>query len=108
LGINRVTGNLVITGNFAMNYKDYPSLAGQMLKQGLNAASWNSAVATRYLKNLPKGTALPRMCAGSVQVEAELYPKLPFWLPYSRPNKSCYYVIVHYPGSNHQRDEHLQ
>jgi len=82
LGINRVTGNLVITGNFAMNYKDYPSLAGQMLKQGLNAASWNSAVATRYLKNLPKGTALPRIIiAGSVQVEAELYPKLPFLAP---------------------------
>ncbi len=82
LGINRVTGNLVIAGNFAMNYKDNPSLAGQMLKQGLNAASWNRAVSTMYLKNLPKGTPLPQVViAGSVQVGAISYPTLPFLPP---------------------------
>ncbi len=69
MGINYVTGNLVITDNFAMNYKDYPSLAGQLLKQGLNAASWPSATAAKYLKNLPQGTPRPRVViAGSVQV----------------------------------------
>jgi len=30
LGIKRVTGNLVITSNFAMNYKFNPSVAGQL------------------------------------------------------------------------------
>ena len=69
MGINYVTGNLVINGNFAMNYKDYPDLAGQLLKQGLNAASWPKVVAAKYFKNLPQGTPRPRVViAGSVQV----------------------------------------
>jgi len=40
LGIKRVTGNLVLTGNFAMNYKSNPSV-GQLLKQGLDAQMWS-------------------------------------------------------------------
>jgi D-alanyl-D-alanine carboxypeptidase/D-alanyl-D-alanine-endopeptidase (penicillin-binding protein 4) len=70
LGINRVSGNLVITGNFAMNYKTDPAEAGQLLKSGLNAASWTNTAAAQYL-TLPKGTPRPQVViSGSVQVGA--------------------------------------
>ncbi|MBD2392511.1 D-alanyl-D-alanine carboxypeptidase [Aphanizomenon flos-aquae NRERC-008] len=36
MGIKQVKGNLVITGNFAMNFQRHPFLAGQLLKQILN------------------------------------------------------------------------
>lgn len=75
LGIKRVTGNLVITGNFAMNYKSNPSVAGQLLKQGLDAQMWSSVVAAQYL-SLPHGTPRPRVViSGSVQVVTLPVPK---------------------------------
>ena len=71
LGINRVTGNLVILGNFAMNYKSDPTVAGELLKQGLDAATWPP-----YLKNLPQGTLPPHVViSGSVQVATLPVPK---------------------------------
>jgi D-alanyl-D-alanine carboxypeptidase/D-alanyl-D-alanine-endopeptidase (penicillin-binding protein 4) len=70
LGINRVTGNLVISGNFAMNYKTDPLEAGQLVKEGLNADSWTNTAAAQYL-TLPKGTPRPQVViSGSVQVGA--------------------------------------
>lgn len=75
LGIKRVTGNLVIAGNFAMNYQSNPSTAGQLLKQGLDASLWSSAVAAQYL-SLPQGTKRPRVViSGSVQVATLSVPK---------------------------------
>jgi len=75
LGIKRVTGNLVITGNFAMNYKSNPSVAGQLLKQGLDAQMWSSVAAAQYL-NLPYGTPRPRVViSGSVQAVTLPVPK---------------------------------
>jgi len=53
LGIKRVTGNLVLTGNFAMNYKSNPSVAGQLLKR--IRRSDVVVVAAQYL-SLPHGT----------------------------------------------------
>ncbi len=76
LGINRVTGNLVITGNFAMNYHSNPSMSGQLLKQGLNAQLWPRVAAAQYLKNFPLGTPRPQVViAGSVQVATLPVPK---------------------------------
>lgn len=70
LGIKRVTGNLVITGNFAMNYQTNPTKAGELLKQGLNAATWTNTVTTQYV-TLPKGTPLPQVViSGDVQLGA--------------------------------------
>ena len=75
LGIKRVSGNLVITGNFAMNYKSNPSVAGQLLKQGLDAQMWSSVAAAQYL-NLPYGTPRPRVViSGSVQAVTLPVPK---------------------------------
>lgn len=75
LGIKRVTGNLVIVGNFAMNYQANPSMAGHLLKQGLDAHLWSSAAAAQYL-NLPQGTKRPGVViSGSVQVATLPIPK---------------------------------
>lgn len=73
LGIKRVSGDLVIAGNFAMNYKSNPAVAGQLLKQGLEQV-WSGA-ATQSL-NLPQGTPRLRVViSGSVQVATLPIPK---------------------------------
>lgn len=66
LGIKRVNGNLVIVGKFAMNYNPNPVLAGQMLKQSLNARTWTRAATFRHAL-MPKGTPKPQVeIAGNV------------------------------------------
>lgn len=75
LGINRVTGNLAIAGNFAMNYKSDPYIAGELLKQALNAASWSPAATAQYFR-LPPGTPRPQVAiSGTVQVASLPNPK---------------------------------
>lgn len=59
-GIRRVEGNLVITGDFAMNFKDDPQTAGALLRQGINADLWTGEAQTQYLQ-LPPGTSQPRV-----------------------------------------------
>lgn len=59
-GIQRVTGNLVIVGNFAMNFKGDPQTAGELLKQGINADLWGNEATTQYAQ-LPVGTSKPRV-----------------------------------------------
>lgn len=41
-GINRVTGNLVVSNNFAMNFETNPTTAANLLEQGMNADLWNA------------------------------------------------------------------
>jgi D-alanyl-D-alanine carboxypeptidase/D-alanyl-D-alanine-endopeptidase (penicillin-binding protein 4) len=75
LGINRVTGNLAIAGNFAMNYQSDPYMAGELLKQALNAASWSPAATAQYFR-LPPGTPRPQVTiSGTVQVASLPNPK---------------------------------
>lgn len=72
LGIKRVTGNLVIRGNFAMNYVSNPLLAGQMLKQGLDARLWSTMATVEFLQHFPPSTPRPQVAiAGTVKVEAQ-------------------------------------
>jgi serine-type D-Ala-D-Ala carboxypeptidase/endopeptidase (penicillin-binding protein 4) len=67
-GIDRVAGNLVISGDFAMNFQVDPQRAGILLKQGMDASLWNAEAATQYAA-LPAGTARPDLAiAGSVEV----------------------------------------
>lgn len=60
LGIRRVTGNLVIHGNFAMNFDANPTQSGQLLKVGLNANLWTSEAWAQY-NTLPPNTAQPQL-----------------------------------------------
>ncbi|GGA55183.1 D-alanyl-D-alanine carboxypeptidase [Okeania sp. KiyG1] len=60
IGIQRVTGNLIITGKFYMNFESNPQTAGNLLKQGLNSQIWSSEVLNQY-QTLPPGTAKPQV-----------------------------------------------
>ncbi len=71
LGIAKVTGNLVIVGNFQMNFEVMPDKAGELLKQSLNAATWSEDAIAQY-QSLPPGTPRPQIAiAGAVRVVPE-------------------------------------
>jgi D-alanyl-D-alanine carboxypeptidase/D-alanyl-D-alanine-endopeptidase (penicillin-binding protein 4) len=66
MGINRVAGNLVVTGNFRMNYQSDPLAAGEGLRQALDSRSWPRDVQAIYSKMAP-GTKKPQVTvSGSV------------------------------------------
>lgn len=68
LGIQRVTGNLIISGKFYMNFATDPTQSGNLLRQGLNAQLWPSEAETQY-RTLPPTTPRPQVIfAGSLQV----------------------------------------
>jgi len=67
LGITRVSGDLIISGNFAMNYETEPLLAGTFLREGLNAGDWSPEVQALYWQ-MPSGTPRPQVViAGAVR-----------------------------------------
>lgn len=67
-GIQKVTGDLVIAGDFMMNFDDDPLKSGNWLKQAIDAATWDGgAVALQYAK-LPAGMPKPQVTiAGTVR-----------------------------------------
>ncbi|PSB18646.1 D-alanyl-D-alanine carboxypeptidase [filamentous cyanobacterium CCP2] len=65
MGIQQVTGDLVIMGNFAMNFEDDPLQAGTFLKQGLEQSQWSSEVETQY-QQLPPNTPRPSVLINGV------------------------------------------
>lgn len=75
MGINRVQGNLIITGTFAMNYNFNPVASGELLKQALNSATWSNTVENQYL-TLPPGTLRPQVAiSGTVKLATLVNPK---------------------------------
>lgn len=69
-GIKQVTGDLIITGRFFMNFETDLGKAGTLLKQGLNAKTWSNEAIAQY-ETLPAGTPKPQIAiAGSVKVSA--------------------------------------
>jgi D-alanyl-D-alanine carboxypeptidase/D-alanyl-D-alanine-endopeptidase (penicillin-binding protein 4) len=67
LGIRKVTGNLVISGNLLMNFETNPQKAGELLKQALNSKGWPQEAEAQY-QILPAGTPRPQVeIKGSVQ-----------------------------------------
>ena len=68
LGIRQVTGNLLVTGKFNMNYKADSALAGRLLRQGFDPRLWSPAVYQQY-STLPSDTPRPRVSiSGTVAV----------------------------------------
>ncbi len=71
MGIKQVKGNLVITGNFAINFQRHPLLAGKILKQALNHKTWTRPANYIY-SIMPKGTSKPQVViAGTIKFEAQ-------------------------------------
>lgn len=74
LGIQRVTGRLIITGPFLFNYDTDPIVAGQSLQLALNAESWPFGVDRLYFRMAP-GTPKPKVTlAGGVATQKTLPP----------------------------------
>ncbi|MBE9206288.1 D-alanyl-D-alanine carboxypeptidase [Nostoc sp. LEGE 06077] len=68
MGIKQIKGNLLITGNFAMNFQRHPLLAGQMVKQALNHKTWTRPANYIY-SIMPKGTPKPEVViTGTIKV----------------------------------------
>lgn len=77
LGIDRVTGNLIIVGDFWMNYRSDPILAGQLLREGINSATWSANVRNIY-NRMPPGTLQPKLAiAGSVISQQSVSREIP-------------------------------
>lgn len=70
LGIKKVTGNLIVSGRFFMNFNPELDASGELFKQALNASTWTGEVAEQYA-TLPAGTPKPQIAiAGNVKVAA--------------------------------------
>ncbi len=73
LGVGQVTGDLVIVGDFAMNFQRDPLQAGNLLKQALDPTQWPPEAA-HYFQQMPLGTRKPQIrIAGNVRL-ADLAP----------------------------------
>jgi len=67
-GIRQVTGDLIVTGDFAMNFQGDRQRSGELLRQSFHADLWNSEAATQFAQ-MPPGTARPQISInGTVQV----------------------------------------
>jgi serine-type D-Ala-D-Ala carboxypeptidase/endopeptidase (penicillin-binding protein 4) len=67
LGIRQVTGDLIVSPNFVMNFDWDPLKSGTWLKAAMNAATWPEATQAQYAK-MPPGTGKPQVTiAGSVR-----------------------------------------
>lgn len=68
LGIRRVTGDLIVTDKFYMNYQSKAPVAGRLLKQALDFQLWSSEIEQQY-HTLPLGVPRPRLAiAGQVKI----------------------------------------
>jgi D-alanyl-D-alanine carboxypeptidase/D-alanyl-D-alanine-endopeptidase (penicillin-binding protein 4) len=48
LGINKIEGNLILVGNWQMNYEENPVKSGELLKQALNEKKWSGIIKKQY------------------------------------------------------------
>ncbi|MBE9070320.1 D-alanyl-D-alanine carboxypeptidase [Leptolyngbya cf. ectocarpi LEGE 11479] len=60
LGIQQVTGKLIVIDQFVMNFNTDPLASGEMLKQSMNSAAWGWKVDKQYT-TLPTGTPKPTL-----------------------------------------------
>ena len=72
LGLREVTGDLIIVGDFFMNFEEDSVLSGELLKQALNARLWTGDAEAQY-RTLPPETPRPQLEI-SGQVRQQLQP----------------------------------
>ncbi len=81
MGVRRVTGDLLIAGDFTMNFEPDAGRSGQMLQQAINTAEWDDLALMAY-QNLPPQTPQPAVqIDGQVKVSsASLKAEVNGWL----------------------------
>ncbi len=69
-GIQSVTGNLIILGDFSMNFNPDAQQSGELLAEAIDVNRWSGEVWTAY-NSLPPGTPQPTLAVqGQVLVQA--------------------------------------
>lgn len=86
LGIRRVAGNLVIDGNFYMNYREEPLVAAQFLKQVLDNSRWSRDEIYTYSRMPPKTPKPQVVFAGTIKVATLPIPKKILLLRHKSPS----------------------
>ena len=68
LGIEKISGNLIIVGDFFMNYQQNPQTSAQLFAQALNHQLWSREIEKQY-EQLPSETLRPQVqVLGNIQV----------------------------------------
>lgn len=84
-GLQQVNGDLIIVGDFFMNFEEDSLLSGELLKQGLNARLWTSEAEIQY-RTLPPDTPRPEIAiSGQVRYRSEPPPEFEPWLNHQSP-----------------------
>ncbi len=72
MGIRQVAGNLVIVGDFYMNYYSNPQTSGESLKIAFDQASWNRDATYSY-SLMPEGSKRPNLkIAGNIVTKKDV------------------------------------
>jgi D-alanyl-D-alanine carboxypeptidase/D-alanyl-D-alanine-endopeptidase (penicillin-binding protein 4) len=72
MGIRQVKGDLIVTGNFLMNFKSDRLASGELFKSGIDRRRWSSVVEKQY-QSLRVKTSRPQVAiAGKVRVASSL------------------------------------
>ena len=75
LGIQRVTGSLIVIDRFVMNFNTDPLESGELLKQSMNSTTWGWEVEQQY-STLPPGTPKPTLQVQGPVVVASAAPTI--------------------------------
>jgi serine-type D-Ala-D-Ala carboxypeptidase/endopeptidase (penicillin-binding protein 4) len=75
MGIQQVTGNLVIVGNFAINYQKDPQKAGELLKQLLSGSAPQPSAKKQLAKTAAVPQQFPVKITGQVLATHQLPPQ---------------------------------
>lgn len=68
-GISTVEGDLIVLGDFTMNFEADPYRAGELLEQAIDAQRWSSEIESQY-QALPPNTPHPQVSIqGGIQVQ---------------------------------------
>ncbi|AFZ51803.1 D-alanyl-D-alanine carboxypeptidase [Dactylococcopsis salina] len=68
LGIEKISGNLIIVGDFFLNYQQNPQTSAQLFAQALNHQLWSREIQKQY-KQLPSEMLRPQVqVLGNIQV----------------------------------------
>ncbi|MGF1460130.1 MAG: D-alanyl-D-alanine carboxypeptidase [Leptolyngbyaceae cyanobacterium] len=79
-GIQQVTGNLIILGEFAMNFEPDSYRSGELFMQAVDVNRWSDEVYYVH-STMPPDTAAPNLAiAGSIVVEPTTAVMTPQWL----------------------------
>ena len=101
LGIRKITGNLVITGDFAMNFNHNSLQAGNLLKQALNSNLWSAAIEKQYQKLLPNTPRSQVIINGTVLLKDSLANNADLILRHQSPTLTYILKQMNIYSNNH-------